>query len=575
LLVLCWSFTHRYQGLDGDARLYAFQAMARLHPALVNDLYLRNTSQDAYTVFSGFYAKCIEMIGLGKAALILTLVFKIWFFAAAWLLARRLSNSCGAFITVALLIITAGGYGAFGVFRYAEDWLTARSPAEALVLTALACWAGGWRLCGLLIACIAIFVHPLMALPGLLLLIYLELPLQLGAAFAATGILLVLGAAEFASSAPFAAPRLLIMDAAWLEVVRERSQFLFLQLWRPEDWALNARPFLSLSLSVLAISDPRSRKIGASAMIIGGAGLAVALIASRIGPITLLLQGQAWRWVWVSDVVSIALLVLTIRAMWRSQPCGLPCSLLMICGRLLPTIPGAACLACALILWALRDRINAAGARVASSVSALAALTIIARGRAFAYWTRFTRFPILLSLLISALIAVSAYFLRHALQEASTDRTASTVDFSDWRRAIPPSANVWVESAHNSAAFAWFTLERPSYLTVDQSSGVVFSRVTALEVRRRSQALQSVMDPDWKLLSSLSSAYSGGGSPVPVSRPLTRDRLVSVCADPQLGFVVAAENLGFEALQQTDPGNRRYLYLYDCGHVRSLNPPLE
>jgi hypothetical protein len=549
--------------------------MAKLHPALVNDLYLRNTSQDAYTVFSGFYAKCIELIGLGKAALMLTLAFKIWFFAAAWLLARRLSNSCGAFIALALLIITAGGYGAFGVFHYAEDWLTARSPAEAMVLTALACWFGGWRFCGLLIACVAIFVHPLVALPGLLFLICLELPLQLGAALAATGILLVLGAAEIASWEPWAAHPLPTMDGPWLEVVRERSQFLFLQLWRPEDWALNARPFLSLSLSVLAINDPRARKIGATAILIGGAGLAVALIASRIGPVSILLQGQAWRWVWVSSVLSIVLLVPTIQAMWRSQPCSLLCSLLMICGWLFSAIPGAACLACALILWALRDRIRVARPMVASSVSALAAVMIVARGRTLAYWTRSTRFPILLSLSIGALLAVSAYSLRRALQDVSTDQTASTVDFSDWRRAIPPGANVWVVSAHNSAAFAWFTLERPSYLTVDQSSGVVFSRTTALEVRRRSQALLSIMDPDWKLLSSTSRAHSGGGSPPPPARPLTRDRLVSVCADPQLGFVVAAENLGFEALRQIDPGNRRDLYLYDCGRVRSLNPPRE
>ena len=34
---------------------------------------------------------------------------------------------------------------------------------------------------------------------------------------------------------------LVVMDAAWLEVVRERSQFLLLQFWRASDWSLNAR----------------------------------------------------------------------------------------------------------------------------------------------------------------------------------------------------------------------------------------------------------------------------------------------------------------------------------------------
>ncbi len=608
LLVLLWSGTHHYQGL-GDARLYAVQAFARIHPNLFNDLYLRNTSQDSYTIFSSLYAYFIALIGLRNAALTLTIVFKVWFLAAAWLLARRLADGYCAFLTVALLIMTGRGYGAFDVFHYAEDWLTARSLAEPLVITALACWCYGSRFFGLLIACAAMFVHPLMALPGLLLLICLWLPLRLGALAAAAGILLELGVAVGAQHQSSIARFFVIMDANWFEVVRERSQFLFLQYWRPADWSLNALPFLSLCISALAIDDARVRRLCMAAMLVGATGLAVALVASIVGPVSLLVQGQAWRWMWVASFAGVLLLAPTVKAMWRSDKCGPPCALLMIFAWTFPIINGSACLACALILWLTRDRVNAPAAKILCVVAVLFGLGVLAWpnrnfgtiawslasgsnreppaliGRfpgmeflsiaivgAIAYWIRAIRSAVALPLLVATLAAALIYCLPRALQDSSREgTTAQSDEFSDWRRAIPQNANVFVVPAHNSAAFAWFTLERPSYLTVDQSSGVVFSRATALEVRHRSQVLLPLMDPDWKLLSNMNEARTRKGNSTP-TRPLTRDRLISVCADPQLNFVVAAENVGFEPLRQTDPANRRDLYLYDCRLAHSATP---
>ena len=75
MLVVLWALVHGYKGFDGDAQIYAFQALARLHPALATDLYLQNTSQDQYTVFSPFYAWFIGWFGLENAARLLTLFF--------------------------------------------------------------------------------------------------------------------------------------------------------------------------------------------------------------------------------------------------------------------------------------------------------------------------------------------------------------------------------------------------------------------------------------------------------------------------------------------------------------------
>ncbi len=597
LLITLWCLTHHYLGLAGDARLYGVQALARIRPNLLADLYLRNTSQDSYTIFSSIYAICIEQLGLREAALWLTIIFKAWLFGAAWVLARRLSDRSGAFLALILIIVIPGEYGAFGVFHYAEDWVTARSLAEALSLTALACWCHERRLWGLILVCAAMFVHPLLALPVVLVMICLALSFRLSVIGAGIGILALLIISLIAVRRPIDTHIFAVMDAGWLEVVRERSQFLFLQLWRPRDWCLNARPFVSLSLSLLVLGDERARRLCTACMLVGGSGLAIALVASLVGPVGLFLQGQAWRWIWIGGFMSMVLMAPTILTMWHKK--NALCCLLMLSGWTFSTISGTASLLAALVLWLVRDRIHPAAARLLSLIAAISGLvlmawgvkavwtaaplgligepamlhrsptlelTYIAMAVALGYALREARFAKALPLAASLLVATSVYCLPKAIHEPDRKgATAQFARFSTWRRAIPPTANVLVEPVGNSAGFAWFTLERPSYLSVDQSSGVVFSRATALEVRRRSEVLLPIMSPDWMLLSSLSGARSGSsGGREDAIRPLTKERLSSICTDPQLNFVIASTDVGVESLKQPSPEGRGDWYLYDC-----------
>jgi hypothetical protein len=133
---------------------------------------------------------------------------------------------------------------------------------------------------------------------------------------------------------------------------------------------------------------------------------------------------------------------------------------------------------------------------------------------------------------------------------------------------------VLVAPVQDVGAFVWFTLKRPNYLALDQSAGVVFSRATALEVQRRSQILLPLTDPDWKILTSLRTAASTTGSRKLDSamRPLTVKRLVEVCADPELGFVVSPENIGFDSIGHDHAGKWKGWHLYDCRKVRSSAP---
>src|ERR1700692_1033754 len=89
MLVVLWALSHHYQGFARDGEIYAMQASARLHPSLGADVYLANSSQDRYTIFSRIYASFIDSFGLRNAAMLLFVSCTVWFLGTAWALARE------------------------------------------------------------------------------------------------------------------------------------------------------------------------------------------------------------------------------------------------------------------------------------------------------------------------------------------------------------------------------------------------------------------------------------------------------------------------------------------------------
>jgi hypothetical protein len=514
-----------------------------------------------------------------------------------------------AWLAVAFLLIIAGDYGGSGVFRLSEPYLTARLPAEALTITALACYVRGMKRLGLLLAVGALFVHPLMALPGLLLLFCLWLPSRVTVIGAVGGVLTILAVAVVAANLPLASHVLTVMDAAWLEVVRERSQFLFLQLWSIRDWDLNARPFIYLAFTAIAVPEERIRKLCAAASLVGGAGLAVAFIAGLVGPVAILVQGQSWRWVWITVFTGALLLPVTVLQVWRDDRCGPLCAILVVSGWTLSAVDGTACVSLALFFWLSRTYINARAAIYFRWVSAALVIAILAwtlikcwtilsprtppSGHmqlgaaqirdifglkipavlfgALVWWGIRTGRTIWVSTFFSAmLVALSICILPAAFKQSRTLASASDInEFADWVNAIPPTSTVLVAPAHDVGAFVWFTLGRPNYLAVDQSAGVVFSRATAVEIRRRSEVLLPLMDPNWKILTSLRAKSGSGHKDDSTTRQLTAKSLIQVCADPQLGFVISSKDVGFGPLRHEHGGAWQDWNLYDCRKVRS------
>jgi hypothetical protein len=94
-----------------------------------------------------------------------------------------------------------------------------------------------------------------------------------------------------------------------------------------------------------------------------------------------------------------------------------------------------------------------------------------------------------------------------------------------------------------------------------------------MEIRRRSEVLLPVSEPDWKILSQITEERENRKNHVATRdlspRPLTAASLVAVCSDPQLGFVIAKEDVGFDPLRHLHVGDWRNWNLYDCERVRA------
>jgi hypothetical protein len=602
-----WALTHEYRGLVLDGQIYAVQALAKLRPALNSDLFLANTTQDQFTIFSRVYAWVIGAIGLNPAAMLLTGLFSFWFLYATWILTASLFDADYAWLGVFLILITGGHYGAFAVFHFLEPFLTARLPAEALVVTALALTARGWIRAGLATAIAAMFFHPLMALPGLLLLICLRMPLRTSMVGAAGGIAACLLGAIVAAKVPAAEQWLPPMDGTWLYVVRERSQFLFLPLWTIKDWELNVRPFVCLALTAMVIDDERVRKLALSAMLVGVAGLAVAGIASLAGP-AVLIQGQAWRWVWITSLVSVAFLLPTARALWTRAPCGRACALALVAAWSFPAYIGFLFAVAAAGIWMVRENSWLQAARHIHWMMVLIGIAIVALavaetahvidsakitgtnfsmasvGRTIATlriwliavavcvfaWVKLDK-SALTPLFISGVVGAAGALLLYQslLHSRSFGSPANINEFADWRQAIPPKSTVFVTNGHDSGSFVWFTLQRNNYLSPGQSAGVVFSRATALEVKRRSEVLLPLVNESWKVLTLLQRSKSVGDSKAAsYHNALTKDSLVRVCTDTALGFVISPDAVGFNPIVHTGADAYQNWKLYDCDRVR-------
>jgi len=587
VLICAWILWHGYIGIWHDGQLYTFQALAHLHPTLLaNDLFLRFGSQDDYTVFSPLYAGAIRLLGIEHAAAFLTLLFQAAFVASAWVLARKLLPARLVWLAVALVIGTRGDYGTYRVFTFMEDFITPRMAAEAWVLAGLTAMLSGRRVWTALCMIAAVLLHPLMGIAGVAFIFCLHVAIprpKLATALCALAacVLIALALSPLSASLRF--------DDQWLELVR-RKGYLFVTQWGARDWGRVAISATTLLVGALTLAPSPARSFCGAGLLLWALGIGFTLLGVDMLHLAVIAQAQPWRCLWITSVIAVLVLPLVIQTCWRMGEMGRAAALLLIGvwllrGYVYPL--EVAPLSVAAALAAAKKTSPPEGARRwvnggAWTVAILSAVWAIAN-----LWLLAKRYPLELRVpglvlltrvwgaegVLSALVLAGAWYACWKAKSplglyacaivasvicilvmpiAATERTHVTVTpelfraYEPWRQLIPAGQEVFW--AKGDPYPAWVLLQRPSYMTNQQTGTNLFSRRAGMELERRSEVLRRAFNLDQD---------SADVAPT----------LATVCAKSDLKFLVTSYDLRAPALAEAPagiPDDLRTLRLYRC-----------
>jgi hypothetical protein len=598
---LAWLLAHRNLGIFDDAVLYTLQALNRIDPVTYShDLFFRFGSQDAFTIFTPVYALLIERAGLATASVLLVLGFTAWLYSATWLVARSLMPASLAWLGVGLLIVIPAHYGAFQVFKVAEEFITARLPAEAVLLTAIAAFLLGRRAWSYALVMLGGLLHPLMAVPVGAVIVLLALPERYTPRLVVAAAVAVALACLIAAFMPFGP--LALMDEAWLGIVHLRSNYLFLEHWPLRSLERVILVLLTLAFMHSVSTDGSLRRLVRTVGIVCVGGLLVTLLTQAM-PVIIFVQVQPWRALWCATVLAILVLPLLIATVWRGNRADKAVAALIACAWLLQDASTHATflVPLAIGLWALpqvvKERFERYVVALAVSVVAITATWTIAT--AFSALTIDLGFRLehavverlrtMFGLASAAVVSLLAAWLLVTRPSTTAVRRTSAIAllvialpmasyvtwaqwvqptlrkepanyFTDWQREVPPGTEVmWLWDPVST----WMLLERPSYLSYAQASGVVFSRETAMTIVLRAEQLRPVAGPEFTLGAIFTDEF--------LPKRLTLASLRSICADPALGFVVSEDDVGIDAPSKEWPTRGHFIHLYDCRALRTAS----
>lgn len=576
--------SHSYLGLFHDSGLYTLQALARLAPSLNRDVFLQVGSQDRFTVFSPLYAGVGRWLGIENAAAALTFILQMSLIAAAWTLARAVMPARMALYGLAVFIAVTGDYGADRIFTCIEQFLTPRMAAEALALAGLAAALHTRIWLGVALFALAALLHPLMAAAGIVAALCLK-----------PRAITLVGAAAALLAATLMLPGTLWgrFDQAWLNLVADRSPYLFIKNWQLDDWARVAVAAATLAAG-MAASNERARRLCMAALAAMLGGIVLSFLAGDELHLVSFTQLQSWRWQWLGTVTAALLLPMLLSMYWRAGVGGRGTALLLASAWIFSSNVFALVAALAALgSLAWTRRLKASEARLvlwgACGMLVIAVVWRLASNFQFtdahyldpsiALWLRraisFARdgtaamalflltwlltrtsrrsgsIVLGLATMVGAIALLPPTWAGWTHREFPAQRVAQ---LAAWREHIPSGANVfWPESPLD----AWMLLNRPSYLSVLQTSGMVFSRDIAMELKRRALALAPFVPPqaflDWR---------SGG-----TNLALSSGQLRGVCALAVFDYLVTSADLGIESLdavQASTSAADRPLHLYRC-----------
>ena len=596
-----WMLLHLYEGLRHDSIMYTLQGLAHVHPDYWSqDIYLRFGSQDQFSLFPRLFARCIVWFGLDPAAEVLTAISEIAFFLAAWRLARLLLPERAALMGLFLLVALPGTYGSIDIFHIVEDFNTPRLLAEALVLAATVNWLQQrWLLA---IACIAagLLVHPLMTAGGIGLCLWLGLVQSKPrwALWLALLSVVALALVRIVASGP---P--LRFDDFWFAVTPTALSYLLISHWNAYIWSVTLLPLVLLCVGSIVIEQQPARRLAQAALGIGIAGIALSAYGGDWLHLTLIVQGQPWRAMWLSSVIATLLLPQIAQQLWRAHAFGRALAFVLVAeSALMGERYSAAIAPIALLLLGLlvaqrsgrqiplrHQRLALYGSGLILTLSLIVLISdllpainfdffphqqfaaphwarrtreLLHNGTlafallgvfAWAAWPRANRWSLPVLLAVCAAACCAMVPMTWQAWSRITFAPAEMQQFAEWRDKIPPGSEVLFPE---DPIFTWVMLERPSYLSRSQATSALFSRSAAMFIYGRVEALRPY-------LRTIGEDFWDTDPKPDGSQPT----LARACAVGDLQFVVSRANFAATPIAEAPPTTKSQfggLKLYRC-----------
>ncbi len=529
LVAAVWLTTRPYTGIVHDAQLYLVQAMNRLDPARFgSDIYFRYGSQDRFSLFSALYAPLVEAIGPPRAQLVTAVLGQAsWLAALGFLVRCILQPGRLRMLAIFCVCLLVPVYN-FGTLRYGEAFATPRIFVEALTLVAVGFVCSGRRVAAFCVMAGAITLHPLMALPGIGVVLLLSFPFRrflLPSGLAGAGLFLALG---WGGVDPFV--RVFArMDADWAAIVLLRNPMVFVGTWFPMALPTVVLPLLSLGLVALR-GTGELRRLARVTLALVAALVAASWVGGDLAANLLFLDLQLWRGMWLWMVLGNCLApaafgLLPVQGTSRHLFLAALAANVFEARFGVLTLPVvSACLGLAVLTGVMSEGAGLRSRRVlglaGSGFAALATLAFAAEGVALAL--QLSRSETALSFVGGTGVLVGASLLVAGIARGRTaatppvlaggialvilaaalwDQRNPEMGFitreeamdTDFREALRGQTVYW----ENGLGLQWFSLREPSYFSWYQAAGAVFFRETAFEHRRRADVLRRLDTSDF------------------------------------------------------------------------------
>lgn len=520
---------HRYGGIDHDAPLYLGQALRILSPDIFNaDLFFSHGSQSSYTLFPWLTAYAMKWVDpavvfmLGSLAGILIFSFASWFCLGAILEGRQRYWSFLAVICLPSM------YGMILIFSYNEAFLTPRPFAEAFVLMAIGMAVRRrWIFAGLMLL-VGGVIHPLQVISALLIIwpwAILQNRRWLHIAWCSLPIL----AAAAAGVRPFDG-LLRTLSPTWMADLHEFTGQIFLNEWGSVDFKN-----VAFDLFILAVGWYRLRgKIGGWC-VAAAVGICLGLLSSLVlvDGLNLVLPAglQLWRAQWLGHWFAIAAIgaLLFQDAMdgkyVRALSLGMAAILAWQLEAWVWPLPGLLYLAWPTVESNIKPRVQmllcfmlvvgmavSFAGYVASEMfpfrmahyrlelyafdRRLLAYPLVSLGLpliGLAVWggmSRLMRIAVVSSVLLPLLVlSIARWDGRSPLKVALESHSFSSKLFGV---EIPRKATVFWDA--DPLVGTWLVMNRASYFSLRQLSGIVFNKETSIEGRERIGKIRGVVN---------------------------------------------------------------------------------